>query len=64
MSCHITSQITSWIAVGVIGVIGTITLIRVWLWFAAINRSRRHDSQLQDVLSSSKVDDDLQPLHI
>ena len=51
-------------AVGVIGIIGIITLIRVWLWFAAINRRRRHDKQLVDVLSSSKADDDLQPLQI
>ena len=65
---------TSWVAVGIIGMIGTITLIHVFIWFAGINR-RRHgsvdlnpplvdhdqlggDDHLRNVLNSSYDDDD------
>ena len=69
---------TSWVAVGIIGMIGIITLIRVFIWFAGIN-CRRHgsvdlnpplvdhdqlgDDHLRNVLSSSYDDEDDKPLH-
>ena len=67
---------TSWLAVGVIGIIGVLTLIRVFLWVVGIKRRRgsatlnpplvEHDqlggqNNLRNVLSSS-YNDDVQPL--
>ena len=61
-------QVTSWIAVGVIGLIGVITLLRVLLWLRGVHRCHgsadisqslvEHDQlggndQLHNVLSSS-----------
>ena len=67
---------TSWLAVGVIGIIGILTLIRVFLWVVGIKRRRgsatlnpplvEYDqlggqNNLRNVLSSS-CNDDVQPL--
>ena len=69
-------QVTSWLAMGVIGVIGVVTLMRVLLWCVGINRRRYVSAELQeydqlargdDHLSSSSyhddVDDDDKPLY-
>jgi len=62
--------VTSWLAMGVIGLIGIITLIRVAVWFfglrshhgsAELNSPIMEHDQLGDVPPG--YDDDVQPLY-